>query len=551
MGRTRVYGFAVVCAAFGWAGCTIEDSGNGDPGAAGDNGSDAGESSGASGGNSNAPGGRAGSSGSGAVAGKQATADGGVGGEATPLGGAAGDGTSPISSPGGGGNATDGGAGAVGGDAAGAGGAPVDPTAPGPLTVHVRNRNDEPIAGTLVAFYEPNLQDVTVVRADLDGNVTHDVKPGSAVTVGISLTGNPTTTRQLVTFLGTKPGDDLVARDQGYPYQPLSGHYYVQYNPIAGDAPAWYYAHVACKDWGAGYASQAGVVAIPINIYMDPSCVDEDGNLTFFAASYDNQGNMIGVVPPQTLPFTDGGQTFLGPWQTAKALKVSTIIPAPASGGFISTQYRVGARTLYQNTAYLYGNTPQSYTFQVPPSGLDSIVVGIEEKFDDSGGMTPIVGRRTVEAPIGEISRPPKDMLPRLSNPSGGTTAQGLPQISWASEASLAGVDGGIIAVHANVAHEGQNNAVTYDDITWTIVVPPGTVGPVSPPPLVGELAPFAGKESTPFEVKGISFIKSTAIHSYDTFRHEVGRSFMGPREYPRGPDGDFVTERTWLEAPP
>ena len=107
-----------------------------------------------------------------------------------------------------------------------------------------------------------------------------------------------------------------------------------------------------------------------------------------------------------------------------------------------------------------------------------------------------------------------------------------MPELSWQGDGPLTGADGAFVLLE------------TYKPgpvpLTWALIAPVESGGPLRPPALPAELSDFAATPGVPFSFKNFVALKSSSLGSYAALRHASGRD-IGFRGNEVPPAGDFV----------
>ncbi len=401
-----------------------------------------------------------------------------------------------------------------GGDAADA--------APSTANVTVIGLDGLPKAGVAVVFQDAAGAIVEAKTTDALGRAQRTVADGTMVTVAVGGIG----VRELVTFLGIKNGDEIVAFDVGFPPSAGSVSIDVPANPPPGVLS--FTAQVG--DCPSGFSQT------PIQVSLIPSC-QAKGKAPAVVLGYNDSNQLAAFAFKKDNPLTtDGGTaqiTGLSAWSPTIGALTLAFKNAPAS-----TQSVLMSNAEIASAVLLHQESGAGST-----GGAGNTSVRIFPGYSDA-----MQTQWTVDATAGSIVTDTliaKSMAPQ---PSDSTVSMDLaslfpaftastvdgadlahPKLAWTAAGPFTGADGGF----ARIKWIAGN-----DNVGWSFIFPPGTTG-VQGPQLPPALSAWVPPSGTLLRTPVVVIVDEDDIASYEVLL----------TRYP-AVTGFDLTSSTFLRAP-
>jgi hypothetical protein len=377
--------------------------------------------------------------------------------------------------------------------------------APLPVTVNVIGAAG-PKSGVLVVFHDATGAVLESKETGADGKAT---STGAIPAMASALIAGGTN-RDIMTWTGVEPGDELLYRD---PHDfPLIGMFDVTLPPFSldvGASPTSYTAYTG----DCGNFSES----LTLSYALNADCLNAR-NAVLGSAS-DAFGNRLGYSTKKgQLASADGGAVAIAtdPWAAPANVDV-TIANAPAPFSQLTlTQIADGAgfRSDYDR------EITNGSAFKVALGFADALQANAFANNNQSGSWRGIAKR---VSPSSAIALDFATALPELTGSNLVATDARRPVITWTAAGSTAGADGGIVRVRF-LGPEDAN----YE---WTIVVPPGQTSVTAPamPNSAASFLPDADAGAGIFTVETIGFAESDLLNGYAPFRRQQGRVNLVP----------------------
>jgi hypothetical protein len=354
-------------------------------------------------------------------------------------------------------------------------------------------------SGIQVVFHDDAGAVLEVVTTGASGEATSTgVAPAMASAL---LGGDGAPSRRIVTWVGVKPGDVLLAVDELDPT--VVGHYDVSFEPFAG-AVSYAAASGACA---------AGGAVSPISIPLSKQCLHVANSV--LAIANDGAGTPLAFAfakgaPP---PAPDGGTgaVALGAWLTPAPLEV-TVTNAPAGSlDAIVAEYSEGGTYLGPTKSFTGGTT----TLQYAP-GFAEALQPVLVHAGPAGGVRSLIKR---VAPSPTVAFDFATALPALLTGTRNMADLKRPVLSWTAASPLSKSDGGDVILSWRDAQERP--------VSWTLVVPP-TATTVKAPALPAEASAWLPASSASRVDATVVFVDVDSLASYDGFRSVAGQASIG-----------------------
>jgi hypothetical protein len=394
--------------------------------------------------------------------------------------------------------------------------APPDAQTTGIASVTVFDEAGAREPGASVVFQHADGTVVQKLATDAHGRASAIVDAGDLVSV-VRMTHQGS--RQVVTFVGVAPGDELESGDPGhregatmYGTLTVSGVVYPGASGFGVDA--------GCFD--SASIDESGVATLPL---YDDGCHDPARSLPLYVLARDSLGNPMAYATRPALASGASASLALAAsdWRTDFTSSVISVVNTPTQVTVYPSIFIDNApgREIFELYPHVAGS-PQ------PGDNVNATVVlprdlgtghdhSVEELIYSGNDQTLrlLAGRHTGGLPPTLIIDGER-FLPRLTGRATmGTGDAARPRLTWTSEASLDDVDGGVV-------HTGWYDAAAETSHEWILVVPPGTTG-VQLPALPESLAAWRpGVDATP-DAPALYFVDAGAEGGYGFFRQHVG----------------------------
>jgi hypothetical protein len=391
------------------------------------------------------------------------------------------------------------------------------PDAAAPTTIAVRvTQQGKPLADVRVVFHDASGAVASTVKTAADGRA---VSSGPVPAMASALLGRGDSFH-VVTWTAVEAGDELLVEEQPPALTALPS-LDVSFPLLAG-ATSYQVAAGACT----------GVAATsPVRVALAyAECVRPD--LPILARARDGNAVDFFAFDKSKAAPTDGGvaAVALGAFSAGVNATVD-VTNGPGEKGSLG----IGMTEIVGGVGVLLDSVrPKgaSATFRVPTGFADARQVYASFDSSATSGAHQSIVRR--EAPGSATTIDFAQRLPKVTEVTVPEPVD--PQrfeITWTSDASLSGTDGGLVRVRFFTKRDVN--------LAWSFVVPPtaGTSGKVKAPAMPAEAAgwipdaPDAGGAA--FDAPNVLFVESSAVPSYAAFRRVaatvVDRDAYGPRE--------------------
>ncbi len=385
----------------------------------------------------------------------------------------------------------------------------------GIVSVTVYNESGSLEQGASVVFHHGDGTVVQKLSTDAHGIASSVVDAGDLVSV-VRTTNQGG--RQVMTFLGVKPGDQLRSGD---PHIRVNASMYgtLMVSGVVYAGASGFSVDAGCFDGAA--LDENGVATLP----LFDGCHDPAGTVPLYVQARDSVGRPLAYATRPALMSGGTGSVAIAAseWRTDFASAVISIVHAPTKVTVYPTVFVDNAPGLE-----VFEFNPQVAGSPQPGDNVNATVVvprnlgtgydhSVEEVVYTGNDQTfrLLAARKTGALPA-SISIDGARFLPYLTGRAAvGTGDAARPRLTWTSEAALDSVDGGMV-------HTSWYDPVAQASQEWILVVPPGTTS-VQLPALPDSLAAWRpGVDASP-EAPALYFVEASAIAGYDFFRQHVG----------------------------
>lgn len=386
-----------------------------------------------------------------------------------------------------------------------------DAAVAGTATITVQAGAANPIGGVDVVWFDSAGAVLDHEATNITGKASHEILPGSAVTLAIM--AGPT--RFTVTYLDIKPGDDLVWDFGGGGGGAVSD--------LEIDLPGTFAGATRYEiNWGCGSANTNNPNTTITGNAIQASCLGSDNNIDGVAVAY--QGDTPVAYDHVTgVAVSSGGTTTMtfDAWQTATdPLDVTlTNLPADVMGAGLDTNIRIDGLDF-----------PGPSGGGAVSNGSVTINTGYYQGFpSDPVQYTAFLGRGTVQNPEGisivlaqrtgkpaAVTHDLSNLLPTVTNVAAATASDQL-ELSWTASGSLASADGILLLT------SWTDSATNY---TSYVMAPPGSSSPLLVPKLPEDLASFRPTGTAVFQTPTFIVTEADFVNGYDEYRPDGWRIF-------------------------
>jgi hypothetical protein len=332
-----------------------------------------------------------------------------------------------------------------------------------------------PEVGVPVVFQDSSGAVIASDKTDTLGRVARDVASGSQVTVLAGSAAAP----NAITFIGVQPGDLLVAFD------PIQSSFDANIVSLPTLPPSLADGGISTYGWTAGFCSNLDYSGPPIDITINPLCMNPVGQFPLLVTAYDTNGFPAAYANSRgNVASNDGGlgsieladatwATSLGKWTVdvvniPKGTQNPNLIFSEIAGG-IATPQQQGLDTSPGDG----GSLPT--TFTTHPAFSD--FVQTEISWGTYTAFSVIATRSDTPAPDGNVTMDLSNVLPLITaGTSDFQKAPTRPTANWSFESGTGGSAGSLVQIAwAQSTDAGAVNS------TWTFVVPPGVTSLQAP----------------------------------------------------------------------
>lgn len=375
-----------------------------------------------------------------------------------------------------------------------------DAAPPDSVTVLV-TKDGAPDPGVTVLFQSSAGAVVATVVSGADGKATNKVTAGDQITVALGAVNN----RQLITYVGVKPGDvlDVVERTSRAVSITMAMD-----NPGGGIS-------VAAGNFNC--STNAASSGSPVSVDLLPGCITGPvfpviGNLRFNLQSYFSFKKDITPAASGTTNVTGMSSWAVGTAYTLNVTNAPDLTNVQATLGLIANNQS-------------FATSPESNLTLVAGAGTADFVVasGYADAYQaDIQFVNYVPGfqqvrsfsKRFAAGAVTQTLDMTAGVLPDLLTATADTTAPARPVLAWTAGAALSGADSGVVTASFTQPLAGSGS----EEIAWTFIVPPGTLT-VTAPELPASLAAFAPSAASTMHEPSVAFFESDLVPGYDFVR--------------------------------
>ena len=401
--------------------------------------------------------------------------------------------------------------------------APADTTPSDTATVVV-TKGGAPSAGVAVVFEDAAGNLVGTATTGADGKATNPVVAGSQITVALGAAGS----RQLITYLGVKPGDVINVVERASRDVSIT---------LAATPPP-----------GGGTIVTAGnpncstnTVGTSVLVSLTPDCIT--GPTFPVLASLSSNGTPYFSFKQGNSPAASGTTTVTGLSAWAPGTNFTLSVTNAPSIALASTSAYLGAIANNQSatqspfSSFSLDAGAGEASFSVP-TGYADAYQGEVQYTSYSGSYQQvhsfskrIAGGAAVTSQTLDLAA---GVLPTLLTLVASNGGGARPTLTWTASASLATTDSGVVTLPFL-----QPIDAGYDNVEWTFIVPPGTLT-VTAPQLPAQLKAFEPSNTSILQSPSAAFFESDVIPGYDIVRQQAAAS--GLAKVPVGSFSNLVT---------
>jgi hypothetical protein len=384
--------------------------------------------------------------------------------------------------------------------------------AAGVANVTVLGIDGRPKAGVTVVFQDAGGAVVGTATTGADGRAASAVAEGSMLTVAVGGPG----ARELVTFLGIKNGDEIVALDVAP--LPASLPSLTVTPPSGAPTAATTYAAYA------GDCNNSTLVAgQPIAVPINGPCA-KDGKAPVVALALDANQNPVGwtLAGTEATLNVDGGTTSVSnfpAWgSTFGALNLSvTNVPGTSSRLALVNAEIAGGVALHQVANPVPTEGAASASLRTLPGYADSFQPQVQITGKNTGSPRYIESTTFIAKNVppiaagGTVSMDLAQGFPLIDDAIVDTTMQAQPKLTWTAEGSFAGAQAGFARLTWSDSPADGGAPTLFG---WSFVFPASTAS-LSAPVLPASLAAWAPSAIPPY-LDVLTFFAVDAIPSYE-----------------------------------
>ncbi len=361
-----------------------------------------------------------------------------------------------------------------------------------------------PDVGVTVVFEDAAGTLVGTVVTGADGKATNTVAAGSQLTVALGAAGS----RQLITYLGVKPGDvinvaERITRDLSITQTVFGG----------GGGDTIVAGNLNCSTNALSTGSVVG-------ISLTPDCIS---GATFPILSQLYQGGNYYSFKKANALAASGTTNVSGlsAWTLGTAFTMD-VSNAPNGGNANAVLGQIANNQSYATSpdnAFSLMAGAGTANFTTATGYPDAFQGEVQFTSFIAGGysQTTTFAKRIASGVATQALDLSAGLLPGLTAPVT-SQASARPVISWTATASLAGTDSGVVDISFLQPVDGGGN----ENVEWTFIVPPGTLS-VTAPQLPAQLAAFQPSAASVLGTPNVAFFESDLIASYDVVRQQAG----------------------------
>jgi hypothetical protein len=364
-----------------------------------------------------------------------------------------------------------------------------------------------PDPGVTVVFEDAagNLVGSAVTGAD--GKASSVVVAGSQITVLFGAAGS----RQLITYLGVKPGDVLNVVERA----PRSVTITTPAS-TSGGSPTILAGNFNC------YVNAVSTgPGTPVLIDLQPECIT--GTTFPVLGTLVSSGRYFSFKKDIT-PAASGGTIVSGlsSWTLGAPFTLDVTnaptVPGATAYAYLGQIANLQSASFGSESAFTLVGGAGTASFSVATGYADAYQGDVQfVDYDVPSNIRVLSVSKRIAAPASAqaLDLAP-GVLPQLTgiNVTGTTRAV----VAWTAAASLATTDSGVVSVTWSQPIDGGS----AENVEWTFIVPPDTLT-LTLPQLPGQFSAFAPDASSAFELPSVGFFESDLIPSYDVVRAQAG----------------------------
>jgi hypothetical protein len=377
--------------------------------------------------------------------------------------------------------------------------------APSSTATVIVTKAGAPDPGVTVVFEDAagNLVGSAVTGAD--GKASSVVVAGSQITVLFGVAGS----RQLITYLGVKPGDVLNVVERA----PRDVTITTPASAVGG-SPSIVAGNFSCSTNAASTGTQ-------VLIFLQPECIT--GTTFPVLGTFYSSGRYFSFKKDIT-PAASGGTTVSGlsSWALGAPFTLditnAPTVPGATAHAYLGQNANLQSASLSSETALILTGGAGTATFAVATGYADAYQGDVEFADYLSGvAYNRVVSfSKRIAAPA---SAQALDLTPGVLPQLTGITRTGTTRavVAWTAAASLATTDSGVVSVTWSQPMDGGS----AENVEWTFIVPPDTLT-LTLPQLPGQFSAFAPDASSAFDPPSVGFFESDLVPSYDVVRAQA-----------------------------
>lgn len=390
-------------------------------------------------------------------------------------------------------------------DAAVDGLTPVDggeDAAPNDSATVVVTKDGAPDPGVTVVFQSGAGDVLATVVSGADGKAASTVAAGAQITVALGAVNN----RQLITYVGVKPGDVLEVVEKTSRALAVT---------IAPNNPG---GGISIAAGNFDCSTNAATSGSPVGINLLPECITGPvfpvvGNLRFNLQSYFSFKKDVTPAASGTTTVSGMSSWAVGTAYTLNVTNAPDLTGVQAALGHIANNqsFAVAPET---NLALVAG--AGAAQFVVATGYADAYQADIQF-VNFPGGYHRVQSfskRFAAAAASPQTVDLTAGVLPALLTVVADTTSPARPMLGWTASAALTAADSGVVTASYTQPIAGGGT----EEVEWTFIVPPDAMN-VTAPALPASLAAFAPSAASTMHTPTVAFFESDLIPSYDFVR--------------------------------
>jgi hypothetical protein len=399
------------------------------------------------------------------------------------------------------------------------------PPAAGGVTVTVLG-NEGPRSGVLVVFHDASGTVLETKTTGADGKASAT----GATPAMVSALLSRGTERNIVTWTGIEPGDDLSVND--FDFFSDRGSYDVSLSGLFDGAASYFMRVGNCAPNGTPWD---GVAAR--NIPLKTECVRAQNAV--LVGAFDGDENVVAHGFVKNVAAPTGGTPLA---VSVGGFVAPTDVVVSQTNGSTDAAYYPELTEVVGGVGYpsLGGSAGLPSTFRTATGFADAIQASVFASY--AGGTARSLTRRiATPVPAGGFSFDFATAIPLVT---AGTTDESDPRrptLTWTTDAPITAADGGFVRFLKYLGGDVQ--------LVWTLVVPPGATS-VKAPALPAEADAWlpSGEATMNQSYMDVVFVESDQIPSYATFRKQQGTLFRSSPfdSIPALPTGGTLSISRW-----